>query len=69
MRGLRPPTLRLRAEAEADYAIVAACLQDALMPMSEMTFLPGEKRFATHPGPRSRNLVEEIGNLLRALAP
>ncbi len=45
MRGLRPPTLRLRAEAEADYAIVAACLQDALMPMSEMTFLPGEKRF------------------------
>ena len=35
----------MRAEAAADYDVIAACLQDALMPLSEMTFLSREKRF------------------------
>jgi hypothetical protein len=45
MMGLRPETLRLRAEAAEDYAVVAACLQDALMPLREMAYVPGESRF------------------------
>ena len=38
--------LRLRALAPGDYAVLAACLQDAAMPVSEMAFLPGARRFA-----------------------
>ena len=45
MRPIKPETLRLRAEVAADYDVIAACLQDALMPLSEMAFLPKEKRF------------------------
>ena len=45
MMGLRPETLRLCAEAAEDYAVVAACLQDALMPLREMAYLPHESRF------------------------
>jgi hypothetical protein len=45
MRSLKPEPLRLRAEAAADYDVISACLQDALMPLSEMIYLAEEKRF------------------------
>ena len=45
MRPIKPETLRLRAETAADYDVIAACLQDALMPLGEMTYLPKAKRF------------------------
>ena len=45
MKPIKPQILRLRAEAAADYDVIAACLQDALMPLSEMAYLPKEKRF------------------------
>ena len=45
MKPIKPKTLRVRAEAAADYDVIAACLQDALMPLSEMTFLSDDKRF------------------------
>ena len=38
--------LRLRADDEEDYKVIAACLQDALAPVGEMQFLPDEKIFA-----------------------
>lgn len=38
--------LRLRADDEEDYRVIAACLQDALAPVGEMQFLPDEKIFA-----------------------
>src|SRR5262245_39267215 len=37
--------LRLRAIDEADLQIIAACLQDALVPLSEMAYLAEEQRF------------------------
>jgi Protein of unknown function (DUF2948) len=37
--------LKLRAEDEEDLAVVSAVLQDALVPIGEMAFLPEEKRF------------------------
>jgi hypothetical protein len=45
MRPLKPEPLRLRAEAAADYDVISACLQDALMPLSEMAYLHEEARF------------------------
>jgi Protein of unknown function (DUF2948) len=45
----RPATpakpLRLRAVDADDLAVIAACLQDALIPLNEMAFLAGEHRF------------------------
>ena len=38
--------LKLRAEDEEDLGTISAILQDALVPVSEMAFLPDEKRFA-----------------------
>jgi hypothetical protein len=37
--------LRLRAEDAEDIAIVAACLQDALVPVGDLRFLPDERLF------------------------
>jgi hypothetical protein len=37
--------LRLRAEDEEDLAVVSAILQDALVAVGEMAWLPEEKRF------------------------
>jgi hypothetical protein len=37
--------LRLRAEDGDDLAVIAACLQDALIPLAEMVYLPEERRF------------------------
>jgi hypothetical protein len=37
--------LKLRAEDEEDYGVVAACLQDALVPVGEMQYLADEKAF------------------------
>jgi len=37
--------LRLRAEDQADLSVIAACLQDALIPLSEMAYLAEEHRF------------------------
>ena len=41
---MRSP-LRLRAVAPGDYDVFAACIQDALMPVREMTFQRRERRF------------------------
>ena len=38
--------LKLRARDAADLAIIAACLQDALIRPRDMTYLAAEKRFA-----------------------
>jgi hypothetical protein len=37
--------LRLRAEDQVDLSVIAACLQDALIPLSEMAYLAEEHRF------------------------
>ena len=37
--------LRLRALDDVDLRTVAACLQDALVPLSEIAYLKGERRF------------------------
>ncbi len=37
--------LKLRARDRADYRVVSALLQDALLPVRDMTQLPREKRF------------------------
>lgn len=39
------PRLRLRAEDADDLSVIAACLQDALIPLKEMAFVKGENRF------------------------
>ncbi|MGD9509324.1 MAG: DUF2948 family protein [Geminicoccaceae bacterium] len=38
--------LRLRASDVEDLAVIAACLQDARVPVREMLFSPDERRFA-----------------------
>lgn len=38
--------LKLRAADEDDLAVIAACLQDALVPISDVTFQPQDHRFA-----------------------
>jgi hypothetical protein len=38
--------LKLRGEDEEDLAVISAVLQDALVAVSEMAWLPEEKRFA-----------------------
>ena len=38
--------LKLRAMDDEDLGVVSAFLQDAIVPLSEMEFVPGEKRFA-----------------------
>jgi hypothetical protein len=40
-----PGALKLRARDKEDFSVIAALLQDALLPISEMTYLPDEKRF------------------------
>jgi Protein of unknown function (DUF2948) len=37
--------LKLRAEDEEDLAVISAMLQDSLVPVEDMCFLPDEKRF------------------------
>jgi hypothetical protein len=37
--------LRLKAVDADDLSVMAACLQDALIPLSEMVYLPDERRF------------------------
>ena len=37
--------LKLRAIDADDVEVLAACLQDALVPATDMSYLPGEKRF------------------------
>jgi len=39
------PPLRLRAADADDLGVIAACLQDALIPLSEMAYLADERRF------------------------
>ena len=38
--------LKLLARDEEDLAVISAILQDALIPVSEMAYLPEERRFA-----------------------
>ena len=37
--------LRLKATDCEDLAVIAACLQDARIPLREMVYVPGERRF------------------------
>src|SRR5665213_4458731 len=37
--------LKLRAEDDEDLAVLSAVLQDALLPVADMVFLPEEQRF------------------------
>jgi Protein of unknown function (DUF2948). len=37
--------IRLRAQDEEDLKVVSACLQDAIVPIGDMCFLPDEARF------------------------
>ena len=37
--------LRLKAVDGDDLSVIAACLQDALIPLSEMAYLADEQRF------------------------
>jgi hypothetical protein len=37
--------IRLRAVDAEDLSVIAACLQDALIPLAEMAYLPDERRF------------------------
>ena len=43
--GREKDCLRLKAVDADDLAVIAACLQDALIPLSEMVYLPDERRF------------------------
>jgi hypothetical protein len=45
MSGRRLKRLRLRACDSDDLRIVAACMQDAMMPIAEMKYEPAERRF------------------------
>jgi hypothetical protein len=45
MAGKSDNKLKLRAEDEEDLAVVSAFLQDALLPVAEMVYLPEEQRF------------------------
>ncbi|MFM8991549.1 MAG: DUF2948 family protein, partial [Alphaproteobacteria bacterium] len=38
--------LKLRALDDEDLGVVSAFLQDAIVPLAEVEFVPGEKRFA-----------------------
>jgi len=40
-----PQPLKLRAEDEEDLSVLSAILQDALVPVGEMAYLPEEQRF------------------------
>ncbi len=40
-----PTLLKLRARDAEDMAVVSACLQDALVPLSDVAYLKPEKRF------------------------
>lgn len=37
--------LRLRAADALDLGVISACLQDARIPIKEMAYIPGERRF------------------------
>ena len=37
--------IRLRAQDEEDLKVVSACLQDAIVPIGDMCYLPDERRF------------------------
>lgn len=37
--------IRLRAQDEEDLKVVSACLQDAILPIGDMCYLPDEARF------------------------
>lgn len=38
--------LKLRAEGVEDVTVISACLQDAVLTVGDMAYLPGERRFA-----------------------
>jgi hypothetical protein len=39
------PPIKLRADDVEDLRVIAACLQDAIVPIAEMAFLPEQTRF------------------------
>jgi hypothetical protein len=40
-----PDSLKLNASDAEDLAVIAACTQDALVPIGDMAYLPAEQRF------------------------
>jgi hypothetical protein len=58
--------LKLRAEDAEDMAVIAACLQDAVVLLSDMTYLPKQRRFAMV---ASRYCWEDDPQAGRAIAP
>ncbi|HYG89118.1 MAG TPA: DUF2948 family protein [Azospirillum sp.] len=38
-------SIRMRAEDQEDLKVVSTCLQDAIVPIGDMCYLPDEKRF------------------------
>ena len=42
---MSPEPLKLRAQDEEDIRVLAACLQDSLVPICEMDFFPEDRRF------------------------
>lgn len=42
---MAPESLKLSAHDAEDLAVIAACTQDALVPIGEMAYLPAEQRF------------------------
>ncbi|MCW2236554.1 DUF2948 family protein [Azospirillum canadense] len=42
---MTPTPIRLRAQDQDDLKVVSACLQDAIVPIGDMCFLPEEGRF------------------------
>lgn len=65
---MKPP-LRLRAAAPADYDLLAACVQDALMPVSEMAWLRRARRFVAVFDRFSWEIAEERGAAASGRAP
>lgn len=63
--------LKLRATDQDDLSVIAACLQDALVPIGDMTFQPENRRFvlvanrfrweAARPGDPAADEVEPAG--------
>lgn len=41
-----PPSLKLGAQDQTDLTVLAACLQDALAPVSDIAYFPDERQMA-----------------------
>ena len=58
--------LKLRARDAADLAIIAACLQDALIRPRDMIYLAEEKRFGSANAEFAHRTLDEVGLFIEA---